>query len=135
MRFTVDDTEYDVDLDHLTYDELEFVNTHTDLGLWEFADGLKRGVPKAIKALVLLGKRRAGLQVRWQDLDGATFDMSAAAMAVLEGIYRPVLEAPTGDDGGGGRPTTPGSTPESEPGTDPANDETATSSDSPTTSG
>jgi len=131
VRFTVEDIDYDVDVDHLTYDELEFVHDHTGLGLWEFTDGLRRAVPKAIRALVILGKRRAGAKVRWEDFDGVGFDMSAAALAVLEGMFRPQLEAAQAEGGGGeGAAADPTPPPEpsgpSEPGTSPAPAETTT---------
>lgn len=129
MRFTVEDIDYDVDVDHLTYDELEFVHDHTGLGLWEFTDGLRRAVPKAVRALVILGKRRAGAKVRWEDFDGVGFDMSAAALAVLEGMFRPQLEVQR-DGEGGGEAADPTPRPEpsgpSGPGTSPAPAETTT---------
>lgn len=128
MRFSVDDTEYDFDLDRLTYDEAEFIFDNTGMGLWAFGDGLRQGVPKAIKALIVLGKRRAGVACRWQDIPGS-FEIAPATASVLEGLFRPLPEGESEDEkGAAADPTIPGPTPGSEPGTAPASDSPATSS-------
>lgn len=69
MRFTLNDVVYDIDLDDLTTAEAELVEKHTGLGLWAFGDGITKGHPGAVRAVIYLARRRAGEALRWQDLD------------------------------------------------------------------
>jgi hypothetical protein len=130
VKFTVDGTAYEVDLDRMTYDEAEFVYDNTGFGMWEFGHALQRAVPKAIKALIILGKRGAGEALRWQDIPGS-IDITAPSLSVLEGLFRPLQDAADEQAAGAkakADPTERGETPGSEPGTDPGSGSAATSS-------
>lgn len=69
MRFKVRDVEYELDDDRLTVAEGRLLKKYTNMGIVEIFDGLKRGDPDSMAAVVFLAKFRRGEQPKWRDLD------------------------------------------------------------------
>jgi hypothetical protein len=82
VKFRVDGKLYEFDLDSLTFDEAELLEEHTSLGIDEFQAALSATRVKAVRAMVLIGKRRAGEQVEWADLGG--LDLVELSMSIIE---------------------------------------------------
>lgn len=88
MKFTIEGTQYDVDLENLTLDEGEWIEDYARCpgGLREFVQALKETRVRAIRVLVLIAKRRAGEQVEWADLGGLDLMDLAASIIQDNGI-------------------------------------------------
>ena len=84
MKFTIEGTQYDVDLENLTLDEGEWIEDYARCpgGLREFIDALKATRVRAIRVLVLIAKRRAGEQVEWADL--GNLDLMELAVSIIQ---------------------------------------------------
>lgn len=82
MKFAVGGTSYDIDLDTLTMDEGEVVEDFARCTIAEFPDELKAVRVRAIRALVLIAKRRAGETVEWADL--GSMDLMELALSIID---------------------------------------------------
>lgn len=69
MQFTLDDTTYDVDLDHISVLEMRQLKQNGGLTVTSLALGVVQGDVDALCAAVFLAKSRAGEKLRWSDLD------------------------------------------------------------------
>jgi hypothetical protein len=67
MRFSYEGREYEFGPD-LTVDEAILIQDKAKLGLNQYNYAIQLGNPYAVLATVLIGKRRAGEAVRWEDL-------------------------------------------------------------------
>ncbi len=83
MKFTINGTQYDVELDTLTLDEGEILEDYAKCaGLQDFVTALQQTRVRAIRALVLIAKRRAGETVEWADL--GSLDLMDLAVSIIE---------------------------------------------------
>lgn len=82
MKFKVAGKSYDFDGESLTFDEAELVEEHAGLELAEFMPALQKTRIKALRAMVLIAKRRAGEQVEWADL--GSLDLVELSMSLIE---------------------------------------------------
>lgn len=82
MKFTVDGTKYDFDGDKLSFDEAELIEEHAGLSLDEFLPALQKTRIKAIRAMVLIAKQRAGENVEWADL--GSLDLVELSLSLIE---------------------------------------------------
>ena len=82
VKFTIDGTRYDIELDSLTLDEGEILEDYAKCAdLQGFVDALRHTRVRAIRALVLIAKRRAGEQVEWADL--GSLDLLDLAASII----------------------------------------------------
>lgn len=106
VKFAISGTNYDFDESRLTVAEARVIKKHAGFGLAEFGDGLRRGDPDAIVAMLFLVKRRVGEAVRWVDFDDFN-------LADIEALDEPSPESePEAGPGPGPDPTGEPSTPE-----------------------
>lgn len=82
MKFTVDGTKYEFDLDSLTLDEGEILEDYAGMTLLQFGEAIQASKVRAIRAMVFIAKRRAGEQVEWADL--GTLDLMKLAVSIIE---------------------------------------------------
>lgn len=82
MKFAIDGTEYDFDLDSLTFDEAEAVEEFTGYDVVEFGEAVQTSKVKAMRAMVYLAKRRNGEDVEWADL--GSVDVMELALSIIE---------------------------------------------------
>jgi 2-hydroxychromene-2-carboxylate isomerase len=82
MKFSVDGVKYEFDMDSLTLDEGEVIEDYAGMTLEEFMRALEATKVRAIRAMVLIAKRRAGEQVEWADL--GALDLMSLAMSIVE---------------------------------------------------
>lgn len=70
-KFTIegDDTEWEFDENTLFVDEARIIQKHSGYGVNELSQGLQKGWPDALVAMLFLTKRRAGVAVQWKDFD------------------------------------------------------------------
>jgi len=88
FQFSVDDTNYTFDVDDLTLDEAEQVKARTGLSLWDFGAGIVQGDPSAIKALIVLAKKRAGERVDWTSPEIGNLRVAPVAKSIAEIFIR-----------------------------------------------
>lgn len=96
MKFKVEGKLYEFDLDSLTFDEAELLEERAGLSIEEFQAALAATRVKAIRAMVLIGKRRAGEQVEWADLGG--LDLLDLSMSLIEENDIDITEAANGQN-------------------------------------
>lgn len=96
MKFTVDGKHYDFDGDTLTFDEAELLEEHAGLSLDEFLPALQKTRIKAIRAMVLIAKRRAGEQAEWADL--GSLDLVELSMSLIEENEVDLTKAANGEN-------------------------------------
>jgi hypothetical protein len=82
VKFKVDGTLYDIELESLTLDEGEILEDYAKLTLKEFAPAVMGTRVRALRALVMIAKRRAGEQVEWADL--GTVDLMELGLSIIE---------------------------------------------------
>jgi hypothetical protein len=87
MKFSVDGKKYDIELDSLSLDEGEILEDYAKCDdLRAFVTALQRTRVRAIRALVLIAKRRAGETVEWADLGSLDLMDLAASIITENGI-------------------------------------------------
>lgn len=69
MKFVLDGTDYEVDLDHISVLEMRQLKEKAGLAVASLAVGIVQGDVDALCAMVWLAKARAGEKLRWSDLD------------------------------------------------------------------
>lgn len=82
MKFLVDGTKYDFELDSLTFDEAEQVEDFTGYSVVEFGEAVMSSRVRAMRAMVFLSKRRNGETVEWADL--GSIDIMELAISIIE---------------------------------------------------
>jgi hypothetical protein len=82
VKFKVNGTLYDIELESLTLDEGEILEDYAKLTLKEFAPAVMGTRVRALRALVMIAKRRAGEQVEWADL--GTIDLMELGLSIIE---------------------------------------------------
>jgi 2-hydroxychromene-2-carboxylate isomerase len=82
VKFSVDGVKYEFDMDSLTLDEGEVIEDYAGMSLDEFMKALQATKVRAIRAMVLIAKRRAGEQVEWADL--GALDLMSLAVSIVE---------------------------------------------------
>jgi hypothetical protein len=82
VKFKVDGKLYQFDDDSFTFDEAELLEEHAGLTLAEFQPALAATKLRAIRAMVLIAKRRAGEQVEWADL--GSMDLVELSLSLIE---------------------------------------------------
>jgi hypothetical protein len=82
VKFKVDGKLYTFDDDSLTFDEAELMEECAGLTMAEFQPALAATKIRAIRAMVMIAKRRAGEQVEWADL--GSMDLVELSMSLIE---------------------------------------------------
>jgi len=82
VKFTIDGKSYEFDTDTLTFDEAELLEDHAGLTLADFDKALQQSRIRAVRAAVLIAKRRAGEQVEWADL--GSLDLIKLSLSLIE---------------------------------------------------
>jgi len=82
VKFRVDGKPYEFDDDSLTFDEAELLEEHAGLTMAEFQPALAATKIRAIRAMVLIAKRRAGEQIEWADL--GSMDLVELSLSLIE---------------------------------------------------
>jgi hypothetical protein len=82
VKFRINGTLYDFELDALTFDEGELVDDYTGYSVVEFGEAVMASKVKAMRAMVFLAKRRAGEEIEWADLGG--IDLMELALSIIE---------------------------------------------------
>lgn len=82
MKFRVDGKAYEFDLNSLTFDEAELLEESAGLSMQEFTDALMQMKIRAVRAMVLIAKRRSGEKVEWADL--GNMDVVELSMSLIE---------------------------------------------------
>lgn len=96
MKFKVDGKSYEFDGDSLTFDEAELLEDHAGMRLDEFLPALQKTRVKAIRAMVLIAKRRAGEEVEWADL--GSLDLVELSMSLIEENDIDLAQAANGEN-------------------------------------
>lgn len=96
MKFKVDGKAYEFNGDSLSFDEAELLEEHAGMSLDEFLPALQKTRVKAIRAMVLIAKRRAGEQVEWADL--GSLDLVELSMSLIEENDIDLAKAANGDN-------------------------------------
>lgn len=99
MKFRVDGELYDIELESLTLDEGEILEDYAHLSLTEFSTALRQTRVRALRALVLIAKRRAGEAVEWGDLGG--LDLMELGLSIIEENNVDLATAANGEDADG----------------------------------
>lgn len=101
LFFTLDDTEYEFDQNKLALAEAIAVKVESGLTIKAFQEGLTEMDPYALKSMVWLAKRRAGIKTRYEDIE---FDVVGFSKTLR-------VEDPAGEqaDPPSGQPTPTGS--------------------------
>lgn len=103
MRLGFGEKLYEFDADILTVEEARFIKKNANMGLNEFGEGMRRGDPDVMVAMVAIAMMRAGEQVTWSQFN----KLNIAALQVEEdesdrAKVAGAEAAAGGDDGEGG---------------------------------
>lgn len=81
IRFTVEGTKYELDIMRLMNTEAILIKKMTGLTIQGMYEGMDKGDPEALTALVWLAKKRAGEPVKFQELEFDTFEVAQSLEA------------------------------------------------------
>jgi hypothetical protein len=95
MKFRTDGKLYEFDDTSLSFDEAELLEEY-GLSIQEFSQALQQTKLRAIRAMVLIAKRRAGETVEWADL--GSMDIVELSLSMVEENNIDITKAANGQN-------------------------------------